>query len=596
MKLSKLEFKSGLRAIKSPLSSLGLKARLLTWVAGTMVFAIVPVAHAQTVTLESENKSVTITGELVEFNDETYTIRGALGLITVPRNGVLCTGAGCPVIEAEAPEVPAARDVVLASVDDETRITGELIDVEAEHYVIRNALGEFRIAISNVECLGEACPAIEQPKPGITILTAASEYNDVLTDLLGGYAQAHGQRIEVRAAGEGAQGVLVYSNDGELVAEINLEVRNPAEAAQAFSNGVANLLVYGQNSMDELLEASGTAPAVSVNPLAFDGQVVVGHAGNPVRDLSINELNQIWSGDVTSWRPFGGGEFPITLHMVAEGDDTDGWLTGLRASDTPGVVTHASEEEVVAAVEADRNALGIVHWATARKTKSKMIDMRRSCGLTSKPSEFGLRTQHYPFTNAVTSYGPEVGMQEFTKSFLDWTQTAAAAPSVSQHGYLGAQPQRIKLEDMGVAVIHTAAVEPDFDGAEFASMMRELRAADRLSMTFNFISGSTVLDQASVEKVRRLADSMRSNAFPDQELLLVGFADSTGPAANNTALSLRRAEAVRSVLNGEFDEATQAALDVVQLGYGEQMPVDCNTTDTGRENNRRVEVWLRSKG
>jgi outer membrane protein OmpA-like peptidoglycan-associated protein len=32
--------------------------------------------------------------------------------------------------------------------------------------------------------------------------------------------------------------------------------------------------------------------------------------------------------------------------------------------------------------------------------------------------------------------------------------------------------------------------------------------------------------------------------------------------------------------------------DIEVRGYGELMPVACNDSETGREKNRRVEIWL----
>ena len=35
--------------------------------------------------------------------------------------------------------------------------------------------------------------------------------------------------------------------------------------------------------------------------------------------------------------------------------------------------------------------------------------------------------------------------------------------------------------------------------------------------------------------------------------------------------------------------------EAIIQGYGELMPVACNTSSTGRQVNRRVEIWLRPK-
>jgi phosphate transport system substrate-binding protein len=222
-----------------------------------------------------------------------------------------------------------------------------------------------------------------------------------------------------------------------------------------------------------------------------------------------------------------------------------------------------------------------------------MFDLRKSCGLTASPTDFDMQIEHYPLTLPIKAYGQSASMHPVAKSFLDWAQTFEAQRHVAPQGFVSTQLQRTKMRDMGVSIIHTAAVEPDFDGREFASMMRELRDADRLSISFRFLPGSSSLDDESVENIKDLATRLRRSEFDGQEVLLVGFADSVGPADRNTVLSERRAEAVRTVLEAEFEAETRDKLNIQVLSFGEQMPLDCNDTDDGRANNRRVEVWTR---
>jgi phosphate transport system substrate-binding protein len=580
---------------KKSMFDLSKKARLIASTVGVMMLALSLPVFAQSqpvVKLESTNGTMSITGELISVDDEVYTISGALGLLKIPRDAVECSGEGCPVVEVVAPVVTTSREVVLNSIDDETRMSGELVAVEEKHYVLRNALGEFRVSISNVECIGDACPVIEVFDPSVTILGGSPKVNLMLADLLSGYARATGQKFETGASDETSESFRIYANDTqELVADISLKVGNPRDAVQALSDRSADILVYEQQQVDGQLEANTELGDLMQNPLAFDGQVVIGHRDNRVRDLSIVEINKIWDGEVSSWRSLGGGDFPISIHMVEDGADTIGWLTGLRASSTPNVITHSTEAEVIEAVNAEPNALGVVHRVAADAERAKMLAVRKTCGLTAEPTRFGIRTQNYPFTQPIYSYGRTSNAHPFAQSFLEWTRTAAAGPDISKWGYVGAQLQRTRIQDMGVAVVHTAAVEPDFDGAEFATMMRELRSADRLSMTFRFLSGSTVLDEESVLNAKDLASRLRGKEFDGQEILLVGFADNTGPADRNTALSVRRANVVRDAVAQEFGGAG----DMIQMGFGEQMPLDCNSTDLGRANNRRVEVWARVK-
>jgi outer membrane protein OmpA-like peptidoglycan-associated protein len=79
---------------------------------------------------------------------------------------------------------------------------------------------------------------------------------------------------------------------------------------------------------------------------------------------------------------------------------------------------------------------------------------------------------------------------------------------------------------------------------------------------------------------------------PDRTLLIEGYTDSTGSDSYNSELSQRRAEAVRNFLavNGISSDR------VVARGYGESYPVTTNTTEAGRQQNRRVEVVIAHEG
>ena len=71
-------------------------------------------------------------------------------------------------------------------------------------------------------------------------------------------------------------------------------------------------------------------------------------------------------------------------------------------------------------------------------------------------------------------------------------------------------------------------------------------------------------------------------------VFIAGHTDSTGTAEYNQQLSVNRANSVRDYLvtNGVIRER------VVTTGYGETLPIADNSTDYGRQQNRRVEITL----
>jgi outer membrane protein OmpA-like peptidoglycan-associated protein len=76
--------------------------------------------------------------------------------------------------------------------------------------------------------------------------------------------------------------------------------------------------------------------------------------------------------------------------------------------------------------------------------------------------------------------------------------------------------------------------------------------------------------------------------YPKADFTIEGHTDSVGSNKSNQLLSERRAHAVRDYLiaNGINADRLTAA------GFGEDQPIDDNSTAAGRKNNRRVEVKL----
>ncbi len=204
-----------------------------------------------------------------------------------------------------------------------------------------------------------------------------------------------------------------------------------------------------------------------------------------------------------------------------------------------------------------------------------------------------MKIEGYSLSRRLYAYKRPGVLHPEAKAFLDWALTDEAQQYIQQSNFVDRNPERMRLEDMGMMLIHTAAVEPDFSGEQYAQMMRELRQADRLSVSFRFQTGSSQLDVESVRSLGELGQRMATGEFDGQEVLLVGFADSVGDRIRNTRHAQSRAEAVRSILLRELPTSVVAKLNLKPLSYGELLPLSCNTNDVGRARNRRVEVWLR---
>lgn len=111
-----------------------------------------------------------------------------------------------------------------------------------------------------------------------------------------------------------------------------------------------------------------------------------------------------------------------------------------------------------------------------------------------------------------------------------------------------------------------------------------LRLSAPESVTFD--TGNAEISPSFEHSLDQIALSLRQN--PSTFVRVEGHTDSRGSAQSNQALSVQRAEAVTSYLarRGVSPQRLQP------VGYGESRPVAPNDTDSGRAENRRVEILI----
>lgn len=91
------------------------------------------------------------------------------------------------------------------------------------------------------------------------------------------------------------------------------------------------------------------------------------------------------------------------------------------------------------------------------------------------------------------------------------------------------------------------------------------------------------LTEPSKEILAEVAVTLLS--YPDVKVDVEGHTDDVGTDAYNLGLSERRSNVVKKFL---VDNGVNPA-NLKPVGYGESVPIDTNLTETGRDNNRRVE-------
>ena len=104
-----------------------------------------------------------------------------------------------------------------------------------------------------------------------------------------------------------------------------------------------------------------------------------------------------------------------------------------------------------------------------------------------------------------------------------------------------------------------------------------------------FDVNSAVIKPGATVALRQVA--LLLSEYPKGQVIVTGFADSTGTPQDNMVLSRKRGESVKTYLLGHTDGLVSSER-VTARGMGEALPVAVNSTSAGRQLNRRVEITV----
>jgi outer membrane protein OmpA-like peptidoglycan-associated protein len=99
-----------------------------------------------------------------------------------------------------------------------------------------------------------------------------------------------------------------------------------------------------------------------------------------------------------------------------------------------------------------------------------------------------------------------------------------------------------------------------------------------------FDTAGSTLKSGSYATLDRLASALKDK--PGRSVMIEGHTDNVGSDQNNQALSMRRAESVQSALM----QRGVASSQIKAVGRGEAAPVASNDDESGRQQNRRVDL------
>ncbi len=215
-------------------------------------------------------------------------------------------------------------------------------------------------------------------------------------------------------------------------------------AAEGSTTGVATIIDgtadIGMSSRrakpTEIATAASKGVKMKPTIVCFDGMAVIVNKGNPLTDLTKQQVEQIFAGDISDWSAVGGsgGTISIYTRNTASGTYSDWKELAMSKRDyAPTSQKMAGNEQIAAEVGKNVNGIGYVGLAYITAPGIKLVKVDGAL-----PSEATVIAKKWPYArpNFFYTNGAAVGA---AKAFIDYCHSAAGAQVVREIGFVPAK-------------------------------------------------------------------------------------------------------------------------------------------------------------
>lgn len=207
----------------------------------------------------------------------------------------------------------------------------------------------------------------------------------------------------------------------------------------AITDGTAQIGMSSRRAKPTELSAA-LAKGVSMKPtiVAYDGIAVIVNEANPVTQLTLRQVEQIFTGDVTDWSAVGGngGAFSIYTRNTSSGTYSDWKELAMKKRDYAGSSQKmAGNEQIAAEVAKNPNGIGYVGLAYTHAPGVRVVAILTKDGKAVLPSDATVQAKEYPYARPTFFYtnGEPAGL---TAQFVDFVLGAEGQSIAKKVGFV----------------------------------------------------------------------------------------------------------------------------------------------------------------
>ncbi len=214
---------------------------------------------------------------------------------------------------------------------------------------------------------------------------------------------------------------------------IELQPFNTASGIDAVASGTADLAGSARHSDNSAQNAN-----LTFTPVAWDALVIITQSSNPISNLTLKQVHDIYYGRIHNWSEVGGRSAPIDVYAVASpGDGVEyslrSLLFGRGNQPVAAPRLYVNSRKLEEGIALNPNGLGVSTLASISgnpKLKAIPINGKAATVANIADGSYPLFTPLYLVTNP---HSPKAAQAQ---AFIDFMQTEPAKAALRKHAVL----------------------------------------------------------------------------------------------------------------------------------------------------------------
>lgn len=208
-------------------------------------------------------------------------------------------------------------------------------------------------------------------------------------------------------------------------------------------NQPVDLIIATEPSDEELQMAENAGVKLIKKPVCYDAFVFITHKDNPVDSLTVEQIQKIYSGEITNWKEVGGKDAKIIPYQREKNSGSQTAMENLVMKGKPMLKPDMIKVEMgmgmlvdaVAEYKNSEASLGYTYqYYIDRLYKNDNIKVLRINGIASSP--INLRDDSYPFSTRYYGVIRSTDQDKTGGKFLDWMLSKEGQECIKQAGYV----------------------------------------------------------------------------------------------------------------------------------------------------------------